>query len=71
MNRVILDNITKSVEITRLATAIAQNSNYGQPYEEVADLHALDVSKKMEECVRLLNTIIQRQHEVHDNHRYQ
>lgn len=48
MNRVILDNITKSAEITRLATAIAQNSNYGQPYEEVADLHALDVSKKME-----------------------
>lgn len=44
MNRVILDNITKSAEITRLATAIAQNSNYGKPYEEVADLHALDVS---------------------------
>ena len=71
MNRVILDNITKSAEITRLATAIAQNSNYGQQYEEVADLHALDVNKKMEECVRLLNEVIKRQHEVHDNHRYQ
>ena len=71
MNRVILDCITKSAEITRLATAIAQNSNYGQPYEEVADLHALDVSKKMEECVRLLNTVIQRQHEVHDYNRHQ
>jgi chorismate mutase len=68
MNRVILDNITKSADITRLATAIAQNSNYGQQYEEVAGLYALDVSKKMEECVRLLNTVIQRQHEVHDNH---
>lgn len=71
MNRIILDNITKSAEITRLATAIAQNSNYGQQYEEVADLHALDVSKKIEECVRLLNKVIQRQHEVHDNHRHQ
>ena len=71
MNRVILDCITKSAEITRLATAIAQNSNYGQPYEEVADLHALDVSKKMEECVRLLNVVIQRQHEVHNNNRHQ
>lgn len=70
MNRVILDCITKSAEITRLATAIAQNANYGQRYEEVADLHALDVSKKMEECVRLLNTVIQRQHEVHDNNRH-
>lgn len=71
MNRVILDNITKSAEITRLATAIAQNANYGQQYEEVADLHALDVAKKMEECVRLLNTVIQRQHEVHDYNRHQ
>lgn len=70
MNRIILDCITKSAEITRLATAIAQNSNYGQQYEEVTDLHALDVSKKMEECVRLLNTVIQRQHEVHDNNRH-
>lgn len=70
MNRVILDCITKSAEITRLATAIAQNANYGHQYEEVADLHALDVSKKMEECVRLLNTVIQRQHEVHDNNRH-
>lgn len=71
MNRVILDNITKSAEISRLATAIAQNANYGKPYEEVADLHALDVSKKMEECVRLLNKVIQRQHEVHDYNRHQ
>ena len=71
MNRVILDCITKSAEITRLSTAIAQNANYGQQYEEVADLHALDVSKKMDECVRLLNTVIQRQHEVHDNNRHQ
>ena len=71
MNRVILDCITRSAEITRLVTAIAQNANYGQPYEEVADLHALDVSKKMEECVRLLNTVIQRQHEVYNNNRHQ
>ena len=71
MNRVILDNITKSAEISRLATAIAQNANFGKPYEEVADLHALDVAKKLEECVRLLNTIIQRQHEVHDYNRHQ
>lgn len=71
MNRVILDCITKSAEITRLSTAIAQNANFGKPYEEVADLHALDVAKKLEECVRLLNTVIQRQHEVHDNNRHQ
>lgn len=71
MNRVILDNIRKCADIIRLATAIAQNSNYGQPYEEVADLHAFDVCKKMDELLRLLNIVIQRQHEVHDDNRHQ
>lgn len=71
MKRTILDCITKSADITRLVTAIAQNANFGQAYEEVAELHALDVAKKLEECVRLLNTIIQRQHEVHDHNRHQ
>lgn len=68
MKRTILDCVTISTEVTRLAAAVAQNANCGEKYAEVAELYAADVLSKLNETIRTLNEVISRQHEVHDNH---
>lgn len=68
MKRTILDCVTISTDVTRLAAAVAQNANFGDKYAEVAERHALDVLVKLNETVRVLNEVISRQHEVHDSH---
>jgi len=67
MKRTILDCVTTSTEVTRLAAAVAQNANFGEKYAEVAELYAADVLSKLNETIRALNEVISRQHEVHDD----
>lgn len=70
MKRTILDCVTISTDVTRLAAAVAQNANYGEKYAEIAELHAMDILVKLNETVRALNEVISRQHEVHDDNRH-
>lgn len=70
MKRTILDCVTISAEVTRLAAAVAQNANFGDKYAEVAERHAPDVLAKLNDTVRVLNEVISRQHEVHDDNRH-
>ena len=68
MTRIIIDCISQSAEVTRLASAVAQNANYGEIYAQVAEQYAKDVSAKINDTIRTLNEVIKRQHEVHNSH---
>lgn len=68
MKRTIIDNVTMSCELTRLAAAVVQNANYDEKCAAEAELRAQDVSNKIMQAIRIVEEVIRRQHEVHDNH---
>lgn len=68
MKRIIIDNVTKTAELTRLTAAIVQNANYDEKCAAVAEQLAVDVSVKIMESIRLVEDVIRRQHEIYNNH---
>lgn len=61
MERTTINLLTQAADITRLTAAIVQNANYKDHCREIAEQHTQDAAAAMNQTIRVLNAIIQKQ----------
>ena len=61
MERTTINLLTQAADITRLTAAIVQNANYKDQCREIAEQHTQDAVAAMNQTIRVLNAIIQKQ----------